>query len=339
GALEVLDTAKAARRRAELEESHRLLYVAMTRARDRLYVCGYEGRRSRDQGCWYDLIFDGVKGLARETIDDDGRSVWRLESAQQRAPAPDAAPPGADREPPPLPDWVGQAAAPERPSALTVTPSTVTALEGAEREGALEEQSVLPPAELADQSRFLRGSIVHALLEHLPEIDPAAWDEIARRFVALRGAGLDEPMREEIVAETLSITRDPAFAHLFGADSRAEVPIVARLPVDDPKAVPLDVSGQIDRLVILEQDVWIVDYKTNRPPPTQPEDVAPGYLAQLAAYRAAIRLLYGHKAVRCALLWTAAPRIMEIPASALDVYEARIHALGAGALDGHQCET
>ena len=339
GALAELETARAARRTAELEESHRLLYVAMTRARDRLYVSGYEGRRQRDQGCWYDLIFEGVKGLVRETADEEGRPVWRLESLQARPlpVAPEAR--VVDAEPAPLPDWVEQAVVPERPSALAITPSTVASLEEAEPMGALQEQSVLPPTELADRSRFLRGAIVHALLEHLPEIGPGAWEETARRFVELRGAGLDEPMRAEIVAETLSVMRDPAFAHLFGTGSRAEVPIVARLPADDPEALPLDVSGQIDRLAVLEGEVWIVDYKTNRPPPTEPEDVAPAYLAQLAAYRAAVRLIYGERPVRCALLWTAVPRIMEIPAAAIDFYESRMHAAGVAALDGHRRDT
>ena len=242
-ALAELEAARAARRRAELEESHRLLYVAMTRARDRLYVCGYEGRRQRDQGCWYDLVFDGVKGLARETDDGDGRVVWRLESPQTQAPTAPSAPAATDAETPPLPDWVATPARPERPSALAVTPSTVTALE-AEPAGGFDEQSVLPPLALADQARFLRGSVVHALLEHLPEIDPDKWEETAHRFVTLRGAGLDAPMREEIVEETLSIMRDPAFAHLFGADEPARrCPSWRGSRSDDPKAVPLDVSG------------------------------------------------------------------------------------------------
>ncbi|MEL6423510.1 MAG: double-strand break repair helicase AddA [Pseudomonadota bacterium] len=37
-------------------EYRRLLYVAMTRARDRLYIAGYRGKNSPPKDCWYHLI-------------------------------------------------------------------------------------------------------------------------------------------------------------------------------------------------------------------------------------------------------------------------------------------
>ncbi len=52
----------------------------------------------------------------------------------------------------------------------------------------------------------------------------------------------------------------------------------------------------------------ILDYKTNRPPPERPEDVAPAYIAQLAAYRAALGKLFPGRAIRAALLWTDGPQ-------------------------------
>ncbi|HRC26759.1 MAG TPA: PD-(D/E)XK nuclease family protein, partial [Alphaproteobacteria bacterium] len=56
----------------------------------------------------------------------------------------------------------------------------------------------------------------------------------------------------------------------------------------------------------------IVDFKTNRPPPVREEDVPAVYKAQLRAYRDALRLIWPDRPVRCALLWTDGPRMMEV---------------------------
>ena len=108
---------------------------------------------------------------------------------------------------------------------------------------------------------------------------------------------------------------------MFLPGSLAEVPVVARLGEGDG-AFALD--GQIDRLAVLDRDLLIVDYKTNRPPAATPEEVAPAYIAQLAAYRAALARLFPGRTLRAALLWTDGPRLMEIPSTLLDDAERRI---------------
>ena len=72
-------------------------------------------------------------------------------------------------------------------------------------------------------------------------------------------------------------------------------------------------SGQIDRLVVTGNEVLILDYKTNRPPPSAPEDAAESYLRQMAAYRAVLQRIYPDRPVTCALLWTDGPRLMPLP--------------------------
>ena len=109
---------------------------------------------------------------------------------------------------------------------------------------------------------------------------------------------------------------DPRFAKLFAPGSRAEVPIVGRIV--RPGRAPLAVAGVVDRLVVTAETVLIADYKTNRPPPTRPEDVPPAYIRQLALYRAAIVQLYPDKTIRAALIWTEGPDLMEISAAAMD---------------------
>ena len=135
----------------------------------------------------------------------------------------------------------------------------------------------------------------------------------ARRYLANPSHGLADAAQREILAETLAVLADPAFAPVFGPGSRAEVPVAG---VIAGKVV----SGQIDRLVVRPDSVLIVDYKTNRPPPATLADVPALYWRQMAAYRAAIGQIYGDRPVRCALLWTVGPRLMELAPSTLDAH-------------------
>ncbi len=305
-----LADAKLAADTAEREEYHRLLYVAMTRARDRLYVCGWQGVRQRENNCWYDLIAQGLKPHLTETAGEDG-PVWRMLSEQQKSVEAAKA---AKMSPaaPPLPAWALEPAPYERPRTRLAPSRLALNAEG----GAFGvEQPPLGPKALAEDLRFARGRLVHGLLQHLPEVSSEDRERAARTFVAVRGAGLPETLKEEIVAESLAIVRDETFAPLFGPGSLAEVPVVARIGEGESS---FDLEGQIDRLAILDDGLLILDYKTNRPPPSTEADVARAYINQLAAYRLALRRMFPQKPVRAALLWTDGPRLMEISSTLLD---------------------
>jgi ATP-dependent helicase/nuclease subunit A len=219
----------------------------------------------------------------------------------------------------PLPPWASTPAPPEQSREL-LTPSGLGALVG-DTTPAYPEQPPLGPKALADNRRFARGRLVHTLLQYLPEVAAADREGAARNFVAARGRDLPPEMREEIVSETLAIVQDTRFAPLFAAGSLSEVPVVARLGEGDGARI---LSGQIDRLAILDDALLVLDYKTNRPPPSSPQEVAPGYIAQLAAYRAALRLMFPERALRAAIIWTDGPKLMEIPSTLLDLAERRM---------------
>ncbi|MGO4728594.1 PD-(D/E)XK nuclease family protein, partial [Inquilinus sp. 2KB_23] len=175
------------------------------------------------------------------------------------------------------------------------------------------------PLDGTDEGRFRRGALIHALLQALPDLPPEAREEAARRYLARPHHDRDPAEQAEIVATTLAVLEQPGFEALFGPGSRAEVPVVGLV---GGRAL----SGQIDRLVVGPESVLVVDYKTNRPPPASVDAVPRAYLVQMAAYRAALRLVYPGRSVRCALLWTEGPRLMELPPPALDR-----HAPGASA--------
>ena len=309
-----IEASKALLDSAEIEEYHRLLYVAMTRAEDRLYVCGWHGLQKPKPGVvWYDLVKDGLAGHLTAQVGSDGQSLSRMESHQTEP----AKPPEAKSEqaaPEPLPAWALVSAPPERPRPKLAPSRLSLGLE--EVADALPDQP-LGPLALSENSRYARGRLVHALLQHLPEVDAKDQERAARAFVAVRGIGLTQDLQEEIVAESLAIVRDASFAPLFRPGSLAEVPVVARIG-------GYDLEGQIDRLTRIDGGLLILDYKTNRPPPKTLDEVAPGYIAQLAGYRQALKGLYPDLALRAALLWTDGPRLMEIPSTSLDDAERRL---------------
>jgi ATP-dependent helicase/nuclease subunit A len=322
--------AKAQVAAAETEERNRLLYVALTRARDRLYVAGFEGVRGRQPGCWYDLIREGLEGQLQEVPAPDGRGVWRLQSAQTAAPAPGRSQVQVAAAAPPLPAWAVTAAPREPILRQPLVPSRLAPLEPREEPGAPghrrrhQEPAVLSPARLADDQRFLRGNLTHALLEHLPEVPQRGWTAAAEAFLARHGAQLTTEARRQVAAETLAILQDEALAPLFGPGSRAEVPIVAELAPPDGNGPALVLTGKIDRLVKTDGSVLILDYKTNRPPPADPQSVAEAYLFQLAAYRLGVAQIFPSLKIEAAILWTDGPRLMKMPADLLDTYQSRL---------------
>ena len=326
--LEAIGETKEFLKRQEREEYNRLLYVAMTRARDRLYVCGWKGMKKPPKECWYNLVSAGLDGLAKPVTSALGANVLRYECAQTQDPAERIRDIAGAPVSEPLPEWAMENAAHEEPATSPLTPSSIAVPLDEKRDDTgvqLLEQDVVPPLERADQSRFLRGKLVHDLLQYLPDSEPSQREAKARNFVASRGKALGEAACGIIVKETLLILDDPRFARLFGADSEAEVPVVAR--ITRPNGVPLEHHGQIDRLAILDHEVLIIDYKTNRPPPQKAEDASLLYRRQLAVYRAAIKQLYPEKTVRAALLWTDGPALMEMPDALLDEAMAQIMTL------------
>ncbi|MGH1418042.1 MAG: double-strand break repair helicase AddA [Hyphomicrobiaceae bacterium] len=366
--------AKKQQQHSDIEERNRLLYVAMTRARDRLYIGGFLTGQSKEpqSGCWFETLHNCLAGSMETVGLTDGREVLRT-STPQTAPCDEAdhdvQTPLSDQA---LPDWVEKKAPVEPTLAIPLAPSRLAPYEtDDDGDPVRKEENVspanadevtldppvdtqstlnadateftaitpepqdpvtLPPTTMADGYRFLRGTLTHALLQHLPAFAQAERQQAAETFVSQRGAILSPRVRKSIVKETMAVLQAPQFANLFSPDSRAEVNIAAEIPNPasngDETAPPLRLSGQIDRLVVEPKYVRIIDYKTNRPPPLDAESVAESYLLQLAAYRLAIAQLYPDKAITCALLWTDGPRIMEIPDQFIDRATEKLWSLG-----------
>ena len=307
-----LRDAAAARR---MEEHNRLLYVALTRAEDRLVVCGWQTRRALDDACWYRLVERGFDALPAERQAFDGWDGERRRYATTQNATPDrriaddraprvASPPHwAGRSP----DWRAEppAAEPDRPERLA--PSRP---EGAELGPVPAAASPLAAREAAT-NRFLRGKLIHALLQHLPDLPTERRGAAARAWLDRPGNGLAAGEAETLAAETLAILDHPELAALFGPGSRAEVPLTGVVA----GAV---VGGLVDRLAVLDDRVLMADFKTNRRPPRRLEDTPVLYLRQMAAYRAVLRAIFPDRIIVCALVWTQASQVVMLPDALLE---------------------
>ncbi len=167
-----------------------------------------------------------------------------------------------------------------------------------------------------------RGTLVHRLLQSLPDIPQARRRDTALGFLARNASGWSDAERDALAVQVLALIDDVRFASVFAEGSRAEVAIAGRLTTR--RGGPVVASGQIDRLVVTPEAVLIVDFKTNHAPPTKAADAPSAYVRQLALYRAVLGRLYPGQTVKAALLWTETPEMMEISAAALDAELAAI---------------
>lgn len=299
-----LTQARDDRRAAETAEHRRLLYVALTRAEERLYIAGYHGKNPPPEGCWHNMISAALAASSERVESDDGYILRRGGAAPRYDLAQAARPTG----PVTIPAFARTPAPAEETPAPPLRPSN--ALAGADLFIAMEGG----PPNRGDAARALIGRLTHALLQHLPNCPAARREEAAQRFVALRGAALDAGAQSEVVAAAFRALDDPRLAPLFGARALAEVDVYASLDEG------IEISGRIDRLAETESDVLVADFKTGRPHETP--DAA--QLRQLALYRAALRPLYPQKRLRSFLVFTRNGAVLEADDSALDAAFARV---------------
>lgn len=173
---------------------------------------------------------------------------------------------------------------------------------------------VLSPVQ--EGERFQRGNLIHRLLQWLPDTAAEQREQAGQAYLARYADGMEEAERTALLAEVLAVLEDATMAPVFAAGSLAEVPVSGLVSLQDG-AVPRILSGQIDRLRVTAEAVWIIDYKTQRTPPANVQAVPEAYLRQMAVYRAALMRIYPDRPVHCALLWTSAPSLMPLPADLL----------------------
>lgn len=285
-----------AEEKSDLEEHNRLLYVALTRAADRLIVSGVrpkqksDGSDPRPANCWHRIVEQAMAGM--NGADAEGHVAMRYASQSGS---------GSKRRrdklvfPPSLvPAWAKRAAPLETRPPRPLSPSQI----------AIDDESAPPPSE-AMRKAAQRGTWIHQLLELLPALGvderPAAADRWLERCAAI----VEPNVRHEIVDQVCGVLSDRSFAEIFGDGSLPEVPLAATLP--DGRVI----AGTVDRIRVETDQVLVIDFKTGRVPGDETE-IPNSHHAQMTAYAEALQVIFPGRRVRAALLYTAGPRLFEL---------------------------
>jgi len=292
-----------AKDKRDREEHWRLLYVALTRARERLYIGGALGANARQgppQDSWYRAVQEAMAGLGADWQED---SRWTR--AMRFGPAGRPAPAAARRESATasLPEWIARAAPAEERPPRPLAPSAIA-----------EDEAPYPPPGPEQRRAAARGKLLHRLFERLPGVAAAERQGLADRWLAQSADASEPAFRAALIADACRIIDDPAFAALFGPDALAEAPITAVV------AGGTVVSGTADRLLVEPERVLVADFKTGRQVPESLSDIPSSHVRQMAAYVAALRVIFPARRVEAALLYTSGPRIHALPAELLAPY-------------------
>jgi ATP-dependent helicase/nuclease subunit A len=293
---------EAARQQAEY---WRKLYVAMTRAEDELYVTGVLTQTGKLDGSWYEAITNALEPDADPLTDDAGEAIG-LRYPKGLPPHAAMGPPRADADAKPEPLTLPPLPRPTlvpviQPSRAGEQADAARALDGA--------AASVGDAETARRA----GLALHALLQHLPGIDPLFRPVVGEK--AMAALWPDAPdQHPALIAKALAILDRPELQHLFGPDSRAEVPFLAHGTRDGK---PVTIAGRIDRLVVGRERVLVVDFKSDATPILQPEALKEAYRTQIALYARLATQLFPEKQVQAAILWTNLESLLELPMAAL----------------------
>jgi len=297
-------------------EYRRLLYVGMTRAADRLVVCGFRGTREPNYPYWHQMVEHALADTSTEVFDDKGDVTglrWVSKEQPAISPSSQKAEPQKHLEPKKLPDWIVTPARSDPPLPRPLTPSGAYAL--IDRDSLSNETLKFDTNTEINTIAIQKGNATHKLFEVLPDIAPDKRLSLAKDYLEKTCTALSSNQREEILNKVFSVFSDERFKGFFEGEAQAEVSLAGRL---DIKSGNMLVTGQIDRLIVSENLVTILDYKTNRQVPQTFEEAPQEYITQLALYRDLVGRIYKNRKIISALLWTQTPELMVIPDLTLD---------------------
>jgi len=350
----------AEREKAELErdrEFRRLLYVALTRAGDRLYVHGYQNAERRSEKSWYALIHKGLSQYlaehvqqipapnsandnkpvsaafdkaakkkvnaapdapaetpAEKPVEEYVEPILRFSVRQTARAVPDGVKPLGKAKVVGIPNWARTLPAKEKTKVQKFRPS--------EYKQSNDNFSAPSPLLQERETYAMRlGTVIHELFEFLPSLPVEEREAAARKHLSKPAWNLTQKDQDASAAQVMKILSDPEFGSLFGPNSRAEVSLTGHFERNGEKQL---MSGQIDRLVVTDKSVLIVDFKNSGKVPDKASQVSDKYIVQLASYRLALQQIYPDKEIKCALLYTREAKLMPLSNRTLDAALKRI---------------
>ncbi len=276
----------------EREEHWRLLYVAMTRAEEHLFVGGAMKPKQIDKGlsdqCWHSRVAAGMLQLGETVTAEDGTLTLSRKGRRKAGGDKDT---DAERWQGPAPDWATRPAPEEARPPRPLAPSAL----------GVEDAASSPPPDPALRAAAERGRILHALFERLPAVRPEDRVEAAQRWLAAQAVA----DADALISAALAVIDHPDVAHVFASDALAEAPLAG---VVEGQVI----AGTVDRLIVTAHEVTVVDYKTGRRVPGDEAALPDYHKAQMAAYAAVLAGIFPGRAVRASLLYTAGPKLITL---------------------------
>ena len=274
----------------EMKEYRRLLYVAMTRAEDRLCICGFKTGNNSENDSWYEACNAAIEKIGTK---EEGKIVYSENKL------PEGIKEKQDKKGilSSLPDvkWIHTPVESEAPLSRPYRPSLDSD----------DEIAVLSPLSVSDEFRYKRGTLIHKILQFISQIAPEKRRERIKAFLQKNAPEFNEKYVEQIIREMENLLKDEKFSAIFGQNAKAEVAIMGEV---DGKIV----SAQIDRLLVEDDRVVIVDFKTNRPAADSEENIPQLYKNQLNSYKKLLNKIYPDKSIETYILWTNTAQLMQI---------------------------
>ncbi|SFK47725.1 double-strand break repair helicase AddA [Methylocapsa palsarum] len=308
--------ARTRARAAALEEYRRLLYVALTRAEERLYIAGCHGAKGPSPQCWATMI---LATLGQGGDFESFPAFWNIDDKILRRASGSSASTSIDSPPPPAPpvaapDWLARPAFEEARDAPLVRPSGALA----SRSGFISGSDA-PPATTARRLAMEQGRLAHLLLQYLPGLAPDLRRTAALNYLAAAAGGLGAAWRQALADKIIAVLDLPALKDLFSPGSIAEAPLEGAVAL--PGGRKIAVAGQVDRIAETPEAVLVADFKTRG---GAAGGVPASYIAQMALYRAVLAPLWPGKPLRMSLVWIDDASVVELETGALDAALASI---------------
>jgi ATP-dependent helicase/nuclease subunit A len=274
----------------DLAEHWRLLYVALTRARERLVIAGVAKKKAVADS-WHARVEQAMIAVGAVRDGEAGPLLFEVKGESARAKR------RIDRRPEiALPDWLQAMAPAESRPPRPLAPS-----------GPDQDDLPYPPPRPGEVDAARRGTLLHLLFERLPGVAPAQRMAAAETWLEVSGGVGDGDLRTSFATTVCNIVQDPEFTDVFGAGSFAEAPIAAVLA--DGRVI----AGTVDRLLVEAERVRVIDFKTGAFVPATVDEVPAAHRSQMAAYAEALRVIFPGRAVEAALLYTSGPKIIALP--------------------------
>ncbi|MBA9082914.1 ATP-dependent helicase/nuclease subunit A [Bartonella chomelii] len=304
--------------RAE-EEYKRLLYVGMTRAEDRLIVCGYSGQQE-NPNTWLKLV---KKALQPHTVaikdPTEDVAVWRYSITPSSTPINKEILDEGNQTLPPLPDFFHHKMPSEPALPKPLRPSVASPFIDVDAESFPNQThlSISPVLGEKNTNKIFTieyGNLVHRLLQYLPECPPQQRFDYAQRYLNIKASHWPEIQREKALQQVCKLLENPHLKSLFSDNSRAEVSLMGTFKIHGKEQI---ISGQIDRLCVTQDSVLFADFKTGIPPEDE-TTIAPNYLLQMALYRKLLQTIYPDKNIDAFLIYCKEAKIFTLTPKKLD---------------------